>query len=100
MINEIQKAGFLYDGIILNPGGYTHTSVAIGDVKNNPFQKQLRMYAPVDLFAIEKDAPLSVFEALEKFLVNYQVIIRNRATSIISVEYSDCGAFLQLSLSV
>jgi 3-dehydroquinate dehydratase-2 len=23
--------GFSYDGIILNPGGYTHTSVAIGD---------------------------------------------------------------------
>ena len=23
--------GFEYDGIVLNPGGYTHTSVAIGD---------------------------------------------------------------------
>lgn len=31
LINEIQKAGFEMDGIILNPGGYTHTSVAIGD---------------------------------------------------------------------
>ncbi len=31
LINEIQKAGFEYDGIILNPAGYTHTSVAIGD---------------------------------------------------------------------
>ncbi len=31
LINEIQKAGFEADGIILNPGGYTHTSVAIGD---------------------------------------------------------------------
>ncbi len=31
LINEIQRAGFSYDGIILNPGGYTHTSVAIGD---------------------------------------------------------------------
>ena len=31
LINEIQKLGFAYDGIILNPGGYTHTSVAIGD---------------------------------------------------------------------
>lgn len=30
LINEIQKAGNL-DGIIINPGGYTHTSVAIGD---------------------------------------------------------------------
>jgi len=31
LINEIQRAGFSYEGIILNPGGYTHTSVAIGD---------------------------------------------------------------------
>jgi 3-dehydroquinate dehydratase-2 len=31
LINEIQRLGFDYDGIIINPGGYTHTSVAIGD---------------------------------------------------------------------
>ena len=31
LINEIQRAGFSSDGIIINPGGYTHTSVAIGD---------------------------------------------------------------------
>lgn len=31
LINEIQRAGFSYDGIIINPGGYTHTSVALGD---------------------------------------------------------------------
>jgi 3-dehydroquinate dehydratase II len=31
IINEIQKAGFIYDGIILNAGGYTHTSVSITD---------------------------------------------------------------------
>lgn len=31
LINELQQVGFEYDGIILNPGGYTHTSVAIGD---------------------------------------------------------------------
>jgi 3-dehydroquinate dehydratase-2 len=31
LINEIQRVGFSYDGIILNPGGYTHTSVALGD---------------------------------------------------------------------
>ena len=31
LINELQRVGFEYDGIILNPGGYTHTSVAIGD---------------------------------------------------------------------
>jgi 3-dehydroquinate dehydratase-2 len=31
LIDAIQQAGFSADGIILNPGGYTHTSVAIGD---------------------------------------------------------------------
>jgi 3-dehydroquinate dehydratase-2 len=31
LINEIQKVGYSCDGIILNPGGYTHTSVALGD---------------------------------------------------------------------
>ena len=32
LINAIQEYGFTTDGIILNPAGYTHTSVAIGDV--------------------------------------------------------------------
>jgi 3-dehydroquinate dehydratase II len=31
LVNEIQRVGFEVDGIILNPAGYTHTSVAIGD---------------------------------------------------------------------
>ena len=31
LINKIQQVGFSYNGIVLNPGGYTHTSVAIGD---------------------------------------------------------------------
>ena len=31
LINEIQRAGMKMDAIILNPGGYSHASVAIGD---------------------------------------------------------------------
>lgn len=31
LINELHRVGFAFDGIIINPGGYTHTSVAIGD---------------------------------------------------------------------
>lgn len=31
LINELQRVGFSVDGIVLNPGGYTHTSVAMGD---------------------------------------------------------------------
>lgn len=31
LVNELQRVGFDYDGIIMNPAAYTHTSVAIGD---------------------------------------------------------------------
>ncbi len=31
LINELQRVGFSYDGIILNAGAYTHTSRAIAD---------------------------------------------------------------------
>ena len=31
LINELQRVGFSADGIVMNPGGYTHTSVALGD---------------------------------------------------------------------
>ncbi|PWA05453.1 type II 3-dehydroquinate dehydratase [Flavobacterium psychrotolerans] len=32
LITKIQDVGFSFDGIILNAGAYTHTSVGIGDV--------------------------------------------------------------------
>ena len=31
IVNKIQETGFSLDGIVLNAGGYTHTSVAIAD---------------------------------------------------------------------
>lgn len=31
LIDKIQSSGFTTDGIIINPGGYTHTSVSIAD---------------------------------------------------------------------
>lgn len=31
LINKLQEVGFSFDGIILNAGGYTHTSVALHD---------------------------------------------------------------------
>jgi len=31
LINKLHEVGFDYDGIMLNAGGYTHTSVAISD---------------------------------------------------------------------
>jgi 3-dehydroquinate dehydratase-2 len=31
IINKLHEVGFSFDGVILNAGGYTHTSVAIAD---------------------------------------------------------------------
>ena len=31
LISKIQEVGFSFDGIILNAGAYTHTSIGIGD---------------------------------------------------------------------
>ncbi len=31
LIDRVQQADGVYDGIIINAGGYTHTSVALGD---------------------------------------------------------------------
>ena len=31
LISKLQEVGFTYDGIVLNAGAYTHTSIGIGD---------------------------------------------------------------------
>ncbi len=31
IVNKIHEVGFSYDGIIINAGGYTHTSISIAD---------------------------------------------------------------------
>lgn len=31
LINKLQEVGFSYDSILINAGGYTHTSVALAD---------------------------------------------------------------------
>ncbi|MDP3360248.1 MAG: type II 3-dehydroquinate dehydratase [Lutibacter sp.] len=31
IINKLHEVGFSFDGVILNAGAYTHTSIAIGD---------------------------------------------------------------------
>ncbi len=31
LINKLHETGFTFDGILFNPGGYTHTSVALHD---------------------------------------------------------------------
>lgn len=34
LINKLQEVGFVFDGIILNAGAYTHTSIALADAIN------------------------------------------------------------------
>ena len=31
LINKLQEVGFSYDGVVLNAGAYTHTSIALQD---------------------------------------------------------------------
>ena len=31
LINKLQEVGFTYDGVVLNAGAYTHTSIALAD---------------------------------------------------------------------
>ena len=31
LINKLQEVGFTYDGVVLNAGAYTHTSIALHD---------------------------------------------------------------------
>lgn len=50
-------------------------SVVVGDTKFNAFQQRLRDYARVDVYAEDKDAPVSQFEALFNFLKNYDLVI-------------------------
>ncbi len=50
-------------------------SVVIGDKKDNAFQRQLKMYGNIECFAEDKDAPLSVLNALFSFLSNYDYVI-------------------------
>jgi len=50
-------------------------SIVIGDNKNNAFQEQLLKYGQVDVFSEDKDAPVSMFEAMAGFMANYDLVI-------------------------
>lgn len=50
-------------------------SIVVGDQKNNTFQEQLASYAQIDMFSEDKDAPVSMFEAMAGFMANYDLII-------------------------
>jgi beta-N-acetylhexosaminidase len=50
-------------------------SVVIGDAKNNFFQKQLQLYAPVECYALDKEASTSAYNSIKEYLKNYDVVI-------------------------
>ncbi|HNQ61261.1 MAG TPA: glycoside hydrolase family 3 N-terminal domain-containing protein [Bacteroidia bacterium] len=50
-------------------------SIVIGDDKNNVFQEKLLQYGQIDVFSEDKDAPVSMFEAMAGFMANYDLII-------------------------
>ena len=67
MVTKIQKAYKKYDGIVINPGAYTHTSVAILDalksvniktvevhITNVDEREDFRKISYVSIFATEK----------------------------------------------
>ncbi|HOX78775.1 MAG TPA: type II 3-dehydroquinate dehydratase [Bacteroidales bacterium] len=82
IINAIQDAGFTTDGIIINPGGYSHTSVAIADAMkavparvievhiSNVFQRE--DFRKVMVTATGADALICGFG-----LESYRIAIRN-----------------------
>ena len=50
-------------------------SVVIGDVKHNRFQEKINDYTPCEMYAIEKNEAVDVFESVRKYLVNYDLVI-------------------------
>ena len=94
LINEIQRTGSGYDGIIFNPGGYTHTSVAIGDSIAAITTPVIEVHI-TNIFAREEFRKLSYvsgkakgvitglglkgYELALEWLVSYKMTLNNKA---------------------
>jgi 3-dehydroquinate dehydratase-2 len=87
LIDALQLHGFDADGIILNPGGYTHTSVAIGDaiaaisskvievhISNIHAREDFRKLSHVSAKAVGTIAGLGLrgYELAIEWLIQYQ----------------------------
>lgn len=44
LIDKLHEVGFTYDGIIMNPGGYTHTSIALADAVSSITTKVVEVH--------------------------------------------------------
>ena len=62
IINALQQNGFDANGIILNPGGYTHTSIAIGDAVAASTTKVIEVHIS-NIFAREEFRKISHISA-------------------------------------
>jgi len=64
----LQKVGFLYDGIILNAGGYTHTSVAIADAIKSIHTPVIEVHI-TNIFARETFRHISMLSPFVKGII-------------------------------
>lgn len=62
MIEAIQKAGLEGIGIVFNPGGYTHTSVALADAITGTEAKVVEVHIS-NIFAREPERRISLVSA-------------------------------------
>src|SRR5689334_4226708 len=91
LINELHRVGFDFDGIVLNPAGYTHTSVAIGDaiagkktpvievhISNVHAREDFRKLSHVSGKSVGSIFGLGLkgYELAIEFLLSYKVVIQ------------------------
>jgi len=69
LINALQRADADSDGIVLNPGGYTHTSVAIGDTLAALSTPVVEVHIS-NIFAREEFRKLSYVSARAKGIIS------------------------------
>lgn len=87
LVTALQKVGFTFDGIILNPGAYTHTSIAIGDAVaainskvievhiSNIFSREefrKHSYVSAKCIGVISGLGLKGYELAVNYLINYQ----------------------------
>ena len=91
LINELQRVGYEYDGIVLNPAGYTHTSISIGDaiaaiktpvievhISNVHAREDFRKLSHVSGKSVGSIFGLGLkgYELAIEFLLSYKVVIQ------------------------
>jgi len=68
IINKIHETGFTFDGIILNAGGYSHTSIAIADAVASITAPVIEVHIS-NIFAREQVRQTSLLSAKCKGLI-------------------------------